>query len=62
MALAADVQDRRGRLLMPSGVTLQDKHVRSLRMWGVTHVDALGEAMELLGTHLDETYTMGATP
>ena len=39
MVLADDVHDRRGRLLMPSGVTLQDKHLRSFRMWGVTHVD-----------------------
>lgn len=26
------------------------------------HVDALEKAMELLGRHFDETYTIGATP
>jgi len=40
--LAAEVKDRRGRLLMPAGATLQEGHIRSFKMWGITHVDVEG--------------------
>lgn len=43
MVLAADVLDRRGRLLIPAGRALAQKHVDSLRMWGVERVDVEGE-------------------
>jgi len=39
MMLAAEVFDRRGRLLMRPDTELTEKHLESLRMWGVTHVD-----------------------
>lgn len=43
MVLAAEVTDRRGRLLIPAGKELSAKHVRALRMWGVSHVEVQGE-------------------
>ncbi len=42
MVLAAAVTDRQGRLLIPEGKELTDRHVNALRMWGVTHVDIEG--------------------
>ena len=42
MVLADDVRDRRGRLLMPSGRELTEKHLEAFRMWGVTAVDIDG--------------------
>ncbi len=38
MTLAAPVHDRSGRLLIPAGMTLQDKHLRVLQAWGVSEV------------------------
>ena len=44
MVLAADVLDRRGRLLIPAGRALAQKHVDALRMWGVERIDVVGDA------------------
>ena len=46
MVLAADVLDRRGRLLIPAGRALSEKHVGALRMWGIEHVEVQGEHVE----------------
>lgn len=43
MVLAAEVQDRRGRLLIPSGRELDAKHVQALKMWGITRVEIDGD-------------------
>lgn len=43
MVLADHVKDRRGRLLIPKGVVLEDGHLRSFRMWGISHVEVQGE-------------------
>ncbi len=43
MVLAAPVMDRRGRLLIPVGKELTERHVDALRMWGVTHIEVEGE-------------------
>lgn len=43
MVLASDVTDRRGRLLIPAGRDLDDKHLQALRMWGITAVEVDGE-------------------
>lgn len=49
MILAADVRDRSGRLLLGSGETLNDKHLRMFRGWGILEADiASHEARELL--------------
>ena len=36
--MAEDVHDRTGRLLMPSGMPLKDRHLRILMTWGITEV------------------------
>lgn len=42
MLLAADLLDLRGRVLIPAGAELKEKHVRALPAWGVTRVDVQG--------------------
>ena len=44
MVLAADLKDRRGRLIMPSGTTITARHLRSFKVWGVTQVEVGSEA------------------
>lgn len=44
MILSADVLDRRGRLLVPSGSELTERHLSAFRMWGVPAVQIQGEA------------------
>lgn len=41
MVLSEDVKDINGRLLLPEGKTLENQHMRILKMWGITevHVD-----------------------
>ena len=46
MVLAAAATDRRGRLLIPAEVTLTERHINALRMWGVPHVEVMGGAPE----------------
>ncbi|MDX9765720.1 MAG: hypothetical protein RBT51_00105 [Ectothiorhodospiraceae bacterium] len=36
--LAADVRDRSGRLLIPSGMSIKEKHIKVLMSWGITEV------------------------
>lgn len=40
--LAADVVDGSGRLLLPAGTTLTDKHIRYFQMWGISEVEIAG--------------------
>ncbi len=42
MFLASDILDLRGRVLIPAGAELKEKHVRALPAWGVTRVDVQG--------------------
>jgi hypothetical protein len=42
MVLHADVVDLRGRLLIPAGKELSEKHVAALPMWGVTQIEIAG--------------------
>lgn len=42
MVLATDVKDRRGRLLMPAGRELTEKHLEAFRMWGVSGFEVEG--------------------
>lgn len=46
MILTADVLDQRGRLLVPSGKELSEKHVRALPAWGVTRLEVEGDDLE----------------
>ena len=43
MVLVDHVKDRRGRLLIPEGVVLEEGHLRSFRMWGINHVEVHGD-------------------
>ena len=43
MVLSADVTDRRGRLLIPNGRPLDEKHLQALKMWGITAVEIEGD-------------------
>ena len=43
MILVADVLDRRGRLLIPAGKELSEKHLGALPAWGVTHIEVEGD-------------------
>lgn len=38
MVLADEVRDQQGRLLMPSGTELTDRHLRAFQMWGIMTV------------------------
>lgn len=40
MILEKDVEDRTGRTLLRSGIVLEEKHLRILQTWGVSHLDA----------------------
>lgn len=44
--LAAEVHDCNGRLLIPSGKELSERHLDALRMWGVTHCEIEGDGPE----------------
>lgn len=43
MVLAADILDKRGRLLVPAGKELSEKHVRALPAWGVSRIEVEGD-------------------
>ncbi len=43
MTLAAPVLDRRGRMLIPAGHELSERHVQALRTWAIAHVEVEGE-------------------
>lgn len=43
MVLANPITDRRGRLLIPAGQALSDKHVNALKMWGIVSLDIEGD-------------------
>ena len=42
MVLAADVVGGGGRLLLPNGTALTDKHLRYCQMWGITEAEVIG--------------------
>ena len=46
MVLAEGVTDKRGRLLIPAGNELSERHVGALKMWGVTHLEIEGDGPE----------------
>jgi hypothetical protein len=46
MILAEDVHDQQGRLLMPSGTALTERHLRAFQMWGILTVKVRGAGEE----------------
>jgi hypothetical protein len=47
MVLSAPVTDRRGRLLMPAGRPLEEKHLDALPMWGITQIEVEGDGPDM---------------
>ncbi len=43
MVLAAAIHDSGGRLLVPAGIALTDKHLRLFQMWGIADAEVEGE-------------------
>ncbi|MBI2355180.1 MAG: hypothetical protein HYV06_09155 [Deltaproteobacteria bacterium] len=43
MLLSGDVCDRSGRMLLPAGVELTERHLKVFRTWGVLEADIEGE-------------------
>ena len=39
MTVAQDVKDRQGRLLIPAGTSLNEKHLRAVKLWGIAVVN-----------------------
>ena len=50
MVLASPVTDKTGRLLIPAGKVLSERHLESLRMWGGSTVDVGGSSPQLSDT------------
>ncbi len=46
MVLAADVLDKRGRVLIPAGKELAEKYVAALPAWGVTRIEVEGDDID----------------
>lgn len=46
MVLAADVLDKRGRVLIPAGKELVEKYVSALPAWGVTRIEVEGDDID----------------
>ncbi len=42
MVLASEVKNMNGQLLMPSGLSITEKHLGLLKAWGITEVDVEG--------------------
>lgn len=45
MVLCRNVCDRSGRLLLPAGAELTEKHFHIFRMWGVLEAEVAGETI-----------------
>lgn len=43
MVLGADVLDKRGRLLVPRGIELKEKHLNAFPAWGIDRIEIEGE-------------------
>jgi hypothetical protein len=43
MVLRRDVNDRSGRLLLPAGNALTEKHLKIFRTWGIVEADIEGD-------------------
>ncbi|MBN2530859.1 MAG: HDOD domain-containing protein [Deltaproteobacteria bacterium] len=46
MTIATDVQNRRGQILIPSGVRITEKHMRGMKIWGIESVDVQPEDLD----------------
>lgn len=46
MVLASDLKDANGRFLLGKGAKIEDKHIRIMKMWGITSADIEGADQE----------------
>jgi hypothetical protein len=46
MVIATDVLDRNGRVLLKTGLQINDKHLKILKQWGITDADIQGVSRE----------------
>lgn len=46
MVLASHARDPNGRLLLPAGEEITDKHIRTFKAWGMAEVDVEGDKDE----------------
>lgn len=53
VTLSEDVKDANGRMLLNSGATVTEKHLKIFKTWGVTEVSILGEGSEEANTELE---------
>lgn len=53
VTLSADVKDANGRMLLNSGATVTEKHLKIFKTWGVTEVSILGEGPEEFDAELE---------
>lgn len=54
MALASDVFDRNGRILLKAGMVLSEKHLTILKQWGVTDADIVGIDREEINAQITQ--------
>lgn len=55
MELNSSLQSKQGRQLLPAGIVLTDKHINTLKVWGIVEVDIVGEGVEdHIGKKLEE--------
>ncbi|GAM09782.1 hypothetical protein OR1_02063 [Geobacter sp. OR-1] len=54
MILKSNVCDRSGRLLLPEGVELTEKHLQILRTWGILEAEIVGGSETEAAGHGDE--------
>jgi HD-like signal output (HDOD) protein len=50
MVLSEDVRDLNTRLLLSKGLKIQSKHIRTLKMWGITEVNVVTDKTDYEGT------------
>ncbi len=60
MILAQDVCGSNGRMLLGKGVTLENKHLRILNMWGVSEIFIAAGTEEETGPHILEAHLLAA--
>lgn len=46
MTLGADLVDGGGRLLLPNGTVITEKHIRYCQMWGIAEIEIAGSEPE----------------
>jgi hypothetical protein len=60
MVLRADAVHHNGRLLLRAGVTLEDKHIKMLKTWGLVSADIEGVTQEQVESELLNELPPGA--